>query len=63
MKNTKKNNKFMLTLQRGKTCLTSNGFTFSTNPSIMPPEKVYKNPAKEKQQIFFENDGLTGIYF
>jgi hypothetical protein len=36
---------------------------FSTNTYPIFPEKVYKNPNKEKLQILLENEGLTGVYF
>jgi hypothetical protein len=70
-----KNNKFMFTLQRGKTCQTSNGFTFSLptitakHYSIMNEVKTtnmklpkYHSIDTEKLQILSDNLGKSGIY-
>lgn len=35
---------------------------YSTHTSPLSPVKVYTNPDKEKQQIYSDNEGLTGVY-
>jgi len=34
----------------------------NTTPSTVSPEKYYENPDKEIQEIFTDNEGLTGVY-